>query len=390
MENESINKQENKRRRSDMSSVGTDCETSPKRINDQKSPLTHSVGTPDDSADANTVNNNSNRDITENGSAKTQAFGQHGNVGLPYYPPAPIHIQQREGMLHYPTFPASPPGFPICAFPPSPPIDPQIVSTAPPWAQLLVRQVGDIKIRMQKLDQIEHAVFDTRNALKHVNQSVSDLTNRVNQLENKTKTVEDCSSNQKVFEKALSKIKNSTKSQTDSIAKLQKDFELLKTENSKLERDNVKLQDELLNIKCNAMKDNLLFYNIKETESENCLKVIQNFCKDNLRIREPEQIQIESVYRVGKANEGNRRPMLVKFKSFHDREIVRKSSHYLKDTDYSISEQLPREYRERRKLLLPQYKRAKENNQKARFVKDKLYVNGKQVIPCDEDSDESQ
>lgn len=188
----------------------------------------------------------------------------------------------------------------------------------------------------------------------------------------------------------MSKIKNSTKSQTDSIAKLQKDFELLKTENSKLERDNVKLQDELLNIKCNAMKDNLLFYNIKETESENCLKVIQNFCKDNLRIREPEQIQIESVYRVGKANEGNRRPMLVKFKSFHDREIVRKSSHYLKDTDYSISEQLPREYRERRKLLLPQYKRAKENNQKARFVKDKLYVNGKQVIPCDEDSDESQ
>lgn len=53
-----------------MSSIGTDCETSPKRINDQKCPLTHSVGTPDDSADANTVNNNSNRDITENGSAK--------------------------------------------------------------------------------------------------------------------------------------------------------------------------------------------------------------------------------------------------------------------------------------------------------------------------------
>lgn len=168
MENESITKQENKRRRLDMSSVDTDCETSPKRINDQKSPLTHSVSI------------NSNRDITENGSAKTQASGQHGKVSLPYYPPASIHIQQREGMPHYPTFPASPPGFPICAFPPSPPIDPQIVSTAPPWAQLLVRQVSDIKIRMQKLDQIEHAVFDTRNALKHVNQSVSDLTNRVN------------------------------------------------------------------------------------------------------------------------------------------------------------------------------------------------------------------
>lgn len=57
MENESITKQENKRRRLDMSSVDTDCETSPKRINDQKSPLTHSVGTPNDSTDAITVNN---------------------------------------------------------------------------------------------------------------------------------------------------------------------------------------------------------------------------------------------------------------------------------------------------------------------------------------------
>lgn len=105
----------------------------------------------------------------------------------------------------------------------------------------------------------------------------------------------------------MSKIKNSTKSQTEIIAKLQKDFEQLKTENSKLERENVKLQDELLNIKCNTMRDKLLFYNTKETESENCLKVIQNFCKDNLRSREREQIQLESVYRVGKANEGYRR-----------------------------------------------------------------------------------
>ena len=49
------------------------------------------------------------------------------------------------------------------------------MSTALPWL-VLVRHVSDIKMRMQKLDQIEHAVFDTRNALKHVDKSVRDLT----------------------------------------------------------------------------------------------------------------------------------------------------------------------------------------------------------------------
>lgn len=43
MENEFTTKQENKRRRSDMSSVGTDCETSPTRINDKKGPLSHNA-----------------------------------------------------------------------------------------------------------------------------------------------------------------------------------------------------------------------------------------------------------------------------------------------------------------------------------------------------------
>ena len=60
---------------------------------------------------------------------------------------------------------------------------------------------------MQKLDQIEHAVFDTRNALKHVDKSVRDLTTRVNILETQTKSVENCYSAQKSLEKSVNKIK---------------------------------------------------------------------------------------------------------------------------------------------------------------------------------------
>ena len=313
---------------------------------------------------------------------------QQGKQGMQFYSPTSGNIPQSQGMPHYPSYPPSPPGLSIGAFPASPPIDYQIMSTAPPWAQVLVRHVSDIKTRMQKLDQIEHAVFDTRNALKHVDKSVRDLTTRVNILETQTKSVENCYSAQKSLEKSVNKIKNNTTTQTEILTKLQKEFENLELENRKLACDNAKIQDELLNIKCHAMKDNLLFFNLEESETENCTKVIQNFCKENLRLMEAENFEFESVYRFGKSRNSRGRPILAKFKNFRDREAVRKASHKLRDSAYSISEQLPQEYRERRKLLLPQYKQAKGNNQRAHFVRDKLFIDGKLVTSPNTDIDD--
>ena len=172
------------------------------------------------------------------------------------------------------------------------------------------------------------------------------------------------------------------------MTKLQKEFENLELENKKLACDNAKIQDELLNIKCNAMKDNLLFFNLEESESENCTKVIQNFCKESLRLMEAENFEFESVHRSWKVSNSRGRPILAKFKKFCDREAVRKASHKLRDSVYSISEQLPQKYRERRKLLLPQYKRAKGNNQRAHFVRDNLFIDGKLVTSPNTDIDD--
>ena len=62
-------------------------------------------------------------------------------------------------------------------------------------------------MRVQKLDQIEHVVFDTRNALKHVYKSVRDLTTRVNIHETQTKSVKNCYIAQQSLEKYVNKIK---------------------------------------------------------------------------------------------------------------------------------------------------------------------------------------
>ena len=92
--------------------------------------------------------------------------------------------------------------------------------------------------------------------------------------------------------------------------------------------------------------------------------------------------ELESVHRFGKSRNSRECPILAKFKNFRDREAVREASHKLRDSVSSISEQLPQEYCERRKLLLPQYNRAKENNQRAHFARHNLFIDGKLVTCC--------
>ena len=63
------------------------------------------------------------------------------------------------------------------------------------------------------------------------------------------------------------------------------------------------------------MKDDLLFLNLEESESENCTKVIQNFCIENLRLIEAENFEFENVYRFVKSRNSKGRPILAKFKN---------------------------------------------------------------------------
>ena len=90
------------------------------------------------------------------------------------------------------------------------------------------------------------------------------------------------------------------------------------------------------------MIDNLLFFNLEESESENCTKDIQSLCKENLRLMEAEHFEFESVHRFWKVRNSRGRPIVAKFKNFFDKEAVRKASHKVRDSVYSISEQLPR------------------------------------------------
>jgi hypothetical protein len=55
---------------------------------------------------------------------------------------------------------------------------------------------------------------------------------------------------------------------------------------------------------------------------------------------------------------------------------VRFSSKKLPEKPFGIGEQLPKEWVEKRKILMPKMREAKKDGHRTKFVKDKLYING--------------
>ena len=102
-------------------------------------------------------------------------------------------------------------------------------------------------------------------------------------------------------------------------------------------------------------------------------------------------LEIEKAHRFGGTHDVSfngrfqhkSRPIVCRFKTSKDRESVKKCGKNLSGTPFVIREQFPKEINERRKNLWPHYKAAKQQKRKVSFIRDKLYVDGIQVIADD-------
>ncbi|XP_041346837.1 uncharacterized protein LOC121366455, partial [Gigantopelta aegis] len=139
-------------------------------------------------------------------------------------------------------------------------------------------------------------------------------------------------------------------------------------------KDKDRLTEEIVDLQSRSMRDNLLFFNIKEGENENCYELIEKFCADKLELSDT--LLMDRAHRIGKINPGRDRPIMVKFSSFRQREQVRKSSFKLKNTKFGIGEQFPKAVQQTKTLLMPAFKKAREENRRTALVKDKVYIDG--------------
>ncbi|CAC5360008.1 unnamed protein product [Mytilus coruscus] len=141
-----------------------------------------------------------------------------------------------------------------------------------------------------------------------------------------------------------------------------------------MKKENNKLKDELIDIQMKSMQNNLIFYYIKETKEEICSEIIGRFCENNMKLDgAATKVVISDAHRLGKKGEKTRQ-ILVKFSTFESRDLVKKNAKNLKGSEFGVSEQLPKEIQIRRKEKLPILKELREQERKAYFVKDRIFV----------------
>ncbi|CAC5378147.1 unnamed protein product [Mytilus coruscus] len=347
------------------------------------------VNTGDCTGDIANVNKPSNTPFTPNVLDTTntsvnmsqQNFSQDPNFIYPYNPgPNAGFMTQNQHLCSSPT-----PGM----YPPpihhmqhiSPPAQPASTQQRPTWVDELFRRMDKFENKLNKLDQIDSFVTSLNAKVIRLEQGTKSLDERLDQVEKSTQLISDDYDTHKQnftdIKAELNKISSQLKTNNSNVNTVDKK---LSASLDDMKRENDRLQNELLEVQMKAMSNNLIFYNIPEVNDENCRNTIGKFCEEKLKIENPSNIVVTDAYRLGKKGTNNR-PILVKFSSFENRDNVKKSAKKLKGSNFGISEQLPLEIQKRRKEKLPIMKQLRDQDVKAYFVKDKIFVGGKEYTP---------
>lgn len=280
-------------------------------------------------------------------------FGQMSQMSQPSYaqssPPAPSQFNSN-----------------AFGFQPSPP--------PPPWANELLEEMKQIKVKLQSMDKIEKTV-------NSINMKVSDLETKLKSLDTRvTETEKSCQ-----FSASESETnKKDLKVAKDDIKKLRKSVDKFEESSKSLSDESAKLDTKLIDLEARSMRDNLMFYGIPEGgPNENCEELVKGVCADVLRMENPRNMLFDRAHRVGQRS-ARTRPIVVKFHYYSEREKVRQVSFdradQLKAANLGIGAQLPKEIRDARKPLYPVMKKAKQDGKNVKFVGKKLFIGGEEYV----------
>lgn len=236
----------------------------------------------------------------------------------------------------------------------------------PTWARDIMCKIDEVNKRLGKMDELEMSIKSMSLQLNSVTTDVKEIRGRVSELEKSQQYISDS------FEEV--------KQGSDKAIEISTYFDQgLRDLSEKISAENEKLREEILDLQARSMRDNLLFFNIEESELEDCKKVILEICEKDLEIPSAmTDIVIERAHRIGPRKVNKNRPIVAKFNRYEQRETVRKNSYKLSKNNprVSIGEQFPKEIQERRKSLIPKMKEARSQGNRTKLVKDKLYING--------------
>ena len=147
---------------------------------------------------------------------------------------------------------------------------------------------------------------------------------------------------------------------------------------TRLSEENKKIKETVLDLQARSMRDNLVFAGIPEHAEEDPEATVTAFIKNQLKLPEEavSNITFHRVHRLGgkRANSNRPRPIVAKFVNFKQKEQVKSRGRELRGTDFSVTDQFPKEILERRKVLFPLRMRFIEGGSRAVIAVDKLFV----------------
>ena len=268
---------------------------------------------------------------------------------------------------------------------------------------------------------------------------LGDIENNLTQTNIKVTAIEN---SQTHLSDKFDDINSTTNTHKNDIQKIQGDVKKLTGENESLKLVNQKLKDDVTDLKCRSMRDNLLFFGIPEALSkpfggsgfgamgggagtmsgatsdaspmdglesvgstgaksadaapssfskvvetgEDCAEKVFEFCENVLKIDNPKaKIQIERAHRIGNRSAGKIRPIVAKFVLSGHKAIVKSALSGVNlnappyNGDFKVNDQFPPEVISRRRELIPKLIEERKKGNKATLVRDKLFVNNKFV-----------
>ena len=136
----------------------------------------------------------------------------------------------------------------------------------------------------------------------------------------------------------------------------------LEIKHAEMETKQFKTEEKVVELQWRGMRENLIFKGIHEPklmqgEFKNVELTLKNFLRNEMNI--PTDIPFDRVHRMGRYNFP--RPKVAKFERYKDKELVRSAApKMLVGKPYGVYEQLPAEIENKRKLLYPEAKKARE------------------------------
>lgn len=157
--------------------------------------------------------------------------------------------------------------------------------------------------------------------LDTIETSVSKISTKVNSMDQKVVALE---SKMSAIEESRTFDSQTMNELNNRQSAMQKDMKSIQKAQASLVENENRLKEQLIDLKCREMRDNLLFYNVKEVRDETddaCVDKVLGIMENDMKIDNARMnIKLHRAHWIGRYVNGKTRPIVAKFAYYPDRE----------------------------------------------------------------------